>query len=109
MRYMSQHAYETTEKHVGRQVVRIRDEAIKEAMDEEKALETETYTTEKYGTLPAITLSVDKGWNKKGSGCTYNSATGTMNAIGVRTKKVCWSETLCNKCMYCDRLKKVRK
>ena len=74
-----------------------------------RALETKTYTTKKYGTLPTITLGVDEGWNKKGSGCTYNSATGTMNAIGVRTKKVCWSDTLCNRCMYCDRLKKVRK
>ena len=78
-------------------------------MEGGKNQETNTYHTEEHGTLKAITLTVDEGWNKKGSGCTYNSATGTMNAIGVRSKKVCWSQTLCNRCMYCDKSKKVRK
>ena len=78
-------------------------------MEEEKELKTNTYHTEEYGTLKGIMLSVNEGWNEKGSGCTYNSAMGTMNGIRVGTKKVCWSEMLCNKCMYCDWLKIARK
>ena len=59
----------------------VRNETIKEALEEEKELETNTYHNEEYGTLKGIMLLVNEGWNKKGSGCTYNSATGTMNGI----------------------------
>lgn len=101
--YMGQHAYENVEKYFGNIVVDVRNESIKEAMEEGKRPTTDTYTTKEHRALPALAASVYEGWNKKGSGCTYNSATGTLNAIGVRSQKIIWSKTLCNRCMYCDR------
>ena len=80
-----------------------------DAMKEEQELTPDTFHTEEHGTLPACTFTVDEGWNKKGSGRLYNSATGTMNTIGVHSKKVCWSETLCNHCNFCERLNRVTK
>ena len=109
MKYMCQSAFQNTEKHVGELVVAVRNKAIDDAMKEEQELTPDTFHTDEHGTLPACTFAVDEGWNKKGSGRLYNSATGTMNAIGVRSKKVCWSETLCNRCTFCERLKRVTK
>lgn len=83
---MSQTTFQNTEKVVGNAVVQVRNKAIEEAMEEENRLEMETYHTEEHGTLPLCTLSVDEGWNKKGSGRLYNSDMRTMNAIGVQSK-----------------------
>ena len=101
---MSQNGYKHTEKHVGRALMEVRAEAIEEAIAEEKNLTTETYWTKEDGELPACTFDVDMGWNQKGSGRTYNSPTGTLNAIGVKTNKICDSQTLCKKCNACDKL-----
>ena len=49
------------------------------------------------------------GWNKRGSGCTYNSATGTFLSVGLKTKKICDTITLCNRCSACNKLEKVKR
>ena len=49
------------------------------------------------------------GWNQKGSGRTYDSPTGTLNAIGVKTRKICNSQTLCSKYHKCNKLAIVTK
>ena len=89
--------------------MQVRRECLEEAMEEEKQLTTETYSTEEAGELPACKFGVDMGWNKKGSGRTYNSATGMLNATGVRSGKVRDSQTLCKSCHKCDKLEIVRK
>ena len=40
---------------------------------------------------------------------TYNSPTGTLNAVGVRSGKICDSQTLCKKCDKCDKLESAKK
>ena len=91
---MSQHGYESTETHVGKALMEVRSEALDEATEEEKKLTKETYYTEEDGELPAATFGVDMGWNNRGSGRTYNSRTGTLNAVGVRSGKICESQVL---------------
>ena len=107
--YMSQTGYQSTENHVGAALMQVRRESLEEAMEEEKELTEETYSTEEDGELPACTFGVDMGWNRKGSGRTYNSATGTLNATGVNSGKICDSQTLCKSCHKCDKLEIVRK
>ena len=106
---MTQTGYEATEKLVGKALMEVRKESLEEAIAEEKKLTTETYSTEEDGELPACTFSVDMGWNQKGSGRTYDSPTGTLNAIGVKSGKICNSQTLCKKCHKCDKLAIVTK
>jgi len=73
--YMHQHSYENIEKHVG-----------------------EVLFTEEHGEQPGCAFGLDMGWNKRGSGRTYNSATGTLLSVGLKTKKICDAITLCNRC-----------
>ena len=109
VQYLSQTGYESAEQHVGAALMQVRREYLEEAMEEKKQLTTETYSTEEAGELPACKFGVDLGWNKKESGRTYNSATGTLNATGVRSGKTCGSQTLCKSCHKCDKLEIVRK
>ena len=105
---MGQAAYVTTEKYVGEVLMQVREESLEKAMEEEKSMTKETYTTEEDGELPACTFGLDASWNKKGSGRAYDSPTGTMNACGVHCHKICHSKTLCKRCVKCIRLKHVR-
>ena len=106
---MTQTGYKATEKLVRKALMEVRKESLEEAIAEEKKLTTETYSTEEDGELPACTFSVDMGWNQKGSGRTYDSPTGTLNAIGVKSGKICDSQTLCKKCHKCNKLAIVTK
>ena len=107
--YMGQESYENTEKHVGGVLVKLRDDALREALEEEKMLTKETYFTEQHGEKPGCAFGLDMGWNGRGSGRTYNSATGTLLSVGLKTNKICDSITLCNRCSACNKLEKVKK
>ena len=106
--YMGQGSYENTEKHVGEVLVKMRDDVLRDAMEEEKRLTQETYFTEEHGEQPGCTFGLDMGWNKRGSGRTYNSATGTLLSVGLKTKKICDAITLCNRCSPCNKLERVK-
>ena len=107
--YMGQGSYENTEKHVGEVLVKIRDDVLREALEEEKTLTEETYSTEQHGEKPGCAFGLDMGWNGRGSGRTYNSATGTLLSVGLATNKICDAITLCNRCSGCNKLEKVKK
>ena len=106
---MTQTGYEATKKILGEALMEVRKEALEEAIAEEKKLTTETYSAEKEGELPASSFSVDVGWNQKGSGQMCDSPAGTLNVIGVKTKKICDLQTLCKTCHKCDKLAIVTK
>lgn len=59
-------------KEAGLAVEEIAKESMQEAISEERLL-----THEKHG-ADAITASVDAGWQKRGSGCSYDSLSGTQ-------------------------------
>ena len=107
--YMTQSGYYSVEKHVGKVLVELKKDSIKKGLEEEIKLTNKTHTTVEEGELPAITLGVDVGWNKRGSGRSYSSPTGTLNACGALSGKICDSQTLCNRCDKCNKLRKLRK
>ena len=84
---MGQGSYENTEKHVGEVLVKIRDDVLSEAMQEEEILTQEACFTEQHGEKPGWAFGLDMGWNGRGSGRTYNSATRTRLSDGLQTKK----------------------
>ena len=107
--YMDQGNYENTEKHVGEVLVKIQDDVLGEAKEEKKRLTQETYCTEEHGEKPGCTFGLDMGWNKRGFGHTYNSATGILLSASLKTNKICNTILLCNCCSACNKLEKVKK
>ena len=61
---------------------------MKEALEEEIKRSPLTYSTEEYGTLPALVVLVDMGWQKRAAGRLYNSPSGVLHVIGAYTKKL---------------------
>ena len=89
------------------------EESIEEALEEEvelsKAKGYGTYTTERDGTLPSLTMSTDTAWNQIFSGRKYNSASGVTNIVGGYSGKVCDSHVAYNRCRKCAKGKKYKK
>ena len=67
-----------------------------------------SYTTEEHGTLPSLTFSTDAGWQKRSSGRRYDSASGVVHMVGVRTQKICASRLTINKCSICEKKEKYK-
>ena len=72
---------------MGRALQKVAHEAMEEALEQEKE-KSDTFSTEQKRTLPALTLSVDMGWNKRSSGRRYDSPSGVLLAIGAEAKKI---------------------
>ena len=103
--YMSFSSYKRCEKVVGATGLVIETTKVrKQALQEEMELTDKLYQTEKYGTLPALTVSVDMGWQKRSSGRRYDSPSGVLHFIGARSKKIIFSFVYRNKCNYCEKL-----
>ena len=61
IRYIGQNSYENIEKHVGEVLLKIKDEALRDAMEEEKRLTQETYFTEEHGEQPGCAFGLYMG------------------------------------------------
>ena len=109
---MSQHAYETTEDIVGRAIKIVAKQSMKDALAEEIKLSKEagagTYETEQYGKLPSLTVSTDASWQRRASGTRYDSASGVVHFIGVRSGKVVDTNLTINRCQICDKIEKFK-
>ena len=67
--FMSFNAYKRCEKLVGEKGLSAISQKVQvEALQEEIKQTTKTYRTEKYGDLPALSVSLDMGWQKRSSG-----------------------------------------
>ena len=102
IQFMGQQAYEKTEELVGKAIKTVAKKAIQEGLKEEIKLSKEagdgTYTTEEYGELPALKMGADAGWQRKSSGRRYDSASGCVHFVGVRSGKVCGTRLTINRC-----------
>ena len=103
--YMSFKSYKRCEKVVGETGLVIKTTKVREqALQEEIELTNKFYETDEYGKLPALTVSVDMGWQKRSSGRRYDSPSGVLHCIGARSKKIIYSFVYRNKCNYCEKL-----
>ena len=111
IRYLGQHSYEKCEDVVGNTIKTVAEEAMKEAIKEEITLSKEagegTHVTEEYGELPALTMGTDGCWQRRASGRRYDSASGCVHFIGVRSKKVCGTRLNINRCYICARIERL--
>ena len=78
--------------------------SMNSALQEEKSQTTETYFTQKYGSMPALACMVDMGWQKRAAGRSYNSPSGVLHAVGGFSKKIISSFIYRNKCHICAEL-----
>ena len=96
MPYMSFKAYKKCENYLGEKGLEVISMQVrKEALKEELSLTSERFTTEKYGEKPALTVSLDMGWQKRRSGRRYDSPSGVLHCLGARTKNhlfICFSK-----------------
>ena len=106
--YFGQQAFEYTEEIVGQAITIVANQSMKDALKEEIKLSTEagdgTYTTVEYGNMPALMMSTDAAWQRRSSGRRYDSASGVIHFIGVRSGKVCDTEININRCQVCSRV-----
>ena len=66
--YMSFKTYKRCEDHVGEKGIKVISMQVREeALKQEIALTGDTYHTQKYGERPALTVSLDMGWQKHSS------------------------------------------
>lgn len=50
-----------------------------------------------------VPLLMDGGWDKRGSGTSYNSCSGRVVSVGGRTKKVCYLVYYSKRCIKCEK------
>ena len=82
--FLSWKFYKKIESWIGeKEFSVVSKEARYDALQEEITQTLETYTTEKYGTLPALVIGVDMGWLKCSSGKPYDSPSGVLQAVGA--------------------------
>ena len=101
MKGIPQHSYQTVENRLGKALNKVSKISISEGLKEEIKQTTETYHTEKYGTLPALAVLVDMAWQKRAAGRSYNSPSGVLHTIGGKTGKIIHSFIYHNKCSVC--------
>ena len=105
---MSFKSYKKIENYVGEKSLEVISNEVKEkALADEIEQTEESYTTEKYGNLPALAVTLDMGWNKRSSGRRYDSPSGVLHAIGAKTGKIIYSAVYKNKCNICDKIEGV--
>ena len=80
--------YKNVEKRLGNVLRKVSKQSMKEVLEEEIKRSPLTYSTEEYGTLPALVVLVDMGWQKRAAGRLYNSPSGVLHVIGAYTKKI---------------------
>ena len=67
--YMTYNSFKRCEKIVGEKGIEVISMQVREeALKEEIKLTKKTYSTEEYGIKPALTVSLDMGWQKRSSG-----------------------------------------
>ena len=90
--YMSFKAFKRCETFVGEKALEIvSKKVIENALQEEIKLTIEVNETDKYKKLPALTVSLDMGWQKRSSGRRYDSPSGIIHCIGARSGKIIYS------------------
>ena len=62
------HSYQTVENRLGEAFNEVSKFAMSEALKEQIKQTKERYTTETYGTLPALVVLVDMAWQKRAAG-----------------------------------------
>ena len=117
-------AYTRHSKPVMKAIIKVVDEIIRESLNEEVALTIKEKLKGKYtdseidklikkkhaGSITGIdevdnvriSISFDMGWQKKGTGHTYDSNSGHAYYIGVRSGKVVAMIVYSKKCTTCD-------
>ena len=106
LKFMHFRSFKKCEEKVGRALQKVAHEAMEEGLQKEKE-KSETFSTIQNGTLPALTVSVDMGWNKRSSGRRYDSPSGVLLAIGAETNKIVDKYIYINQCHVCDKLKQM--
>ena len=87
--FMSFKIFKAYKKHVGDKGIEVVSFQVREeALKEELQLTKKTYSTEKYGMKPALSVSLDMGWQKRSSGRRFDSPSGVLHCIGGHTKKI---------------------
>ena len=103
--YMNFRAFKRCEEFVGKNgLEKVTKKVIQNALQEEIQLTNEVYDTDKYKKLPALTVSLDMGWQKRSSGRRYDSPSGVLHCIGARSGKIIFSFVYRNHCDYCMKL-----
>ena len=87
--YMSFKVFKRCGEFVGKNgLEKVTKKVIQNALQEEIQLTNEVYDTDKYKKLPALTVSLDMGWQKRSSGRIYDSPSGVLHCIGARSKNL---------------------
>ena len=88
------------EREIGPMVEALAKESCKATKEKEIALSKETGS--------GIAASYDAGWQRRGSGQTYNSLLGHSSLVGCRTDKIIAYEVRLKSCKSCETLLKMR-
>ena len=87
--YFGKHAFEYTKEIIGHAITIVANKCMKDVLKEEIKLRMEagdgTYTTVEYSDMPALMMSPGTTWQRQSSGRRYNSASGGIYFIGVRS------------------------
>ena len=107
IRIMSSHSFKSCETKVGEAIKKVTIKSMEDALHDE-IQKSEKYKPDGHEELPALTLSVDMGWNKRSSGRRYNSLSGVLFSLGGENKKVVSMFVKVNQCHTCNKVKHLR-
>ncbi len=93
------HNFTQVEELIGIAQIRIGKDIIDKNLQDEIAL-SPMDTELKRAQVP---LLMDGGWDKRGSGTSYNSCSGRVVSVGGRTKKVCYLVYYSKRCIKCEK------
>ncbi|CAG2205332.1 unnamed protein product [Mytilus edulis] len=103
---VSHKMFDQRSKEVGEVLESLAEESMVEWTEKEKTL------TKECGGDESITVCVDAGWQKRGSGRAYDSLTGHCSMIGSKSRKIIgykWRSKTCRICEVASRKGKIPK
>ncbi|CAG2217615.1 unnamed protein product [Mytilus edulis] len=103
---VSHRMFDERQKEIGTVLEEIAEKSMKEWTEKEKSMTKECSGNED------ITVAVDAGWQKRGSGRSYDSLTGHCSMIGTRTGMILdysLRSRTCRVCVTARRMKKIPK
>ena len=105
---LSQGQFKTYENKVDPVLMKVAEESMKAARQEEidltRLATDKTFFSPTYGEMSSLVAAIHMAWNTRSSGRRYNSNYGFSNFIGVRSKKVLDYKLLIKNCLNCTRI-----
>lgn len=101
---MNSQLFKMREREIGNSIEKVAKGSCDVYLEQEKENAEKSNNQGEVDSMPAIAVSYDMGWTKRGKG--HNSHTGHGASMGLKTGKVLSYATRCKACRVCESSKK---